>query len=36
VQGRPRTVTIFERRCVDTMSGRPHPTSVEVSLDDKR
>jgi heat shock protein HslJ len=32
VQGRPLTVTIFERRCVDEMSGMPHPTSVEVTF----
>jgi heat shock protein HslJ/uncharacterized membrane protein len=36
VQGRPLTVTVFERRCVDTMSGIPHPTSVEVTFDDEQ
>lgn len=36
VQGRPLTVTLFERRCVDTMSGMPHPTSVEVTFDNEQ
>ncbi|EGV19920.1 META domain-containing protein [Thiocapsa marina] len=29
-------VSIFDRPCVDTMSGMPHPATVEIRLDDRR
>jgi heat shock protein HslJ/uncharacterized lipoprotein YbaY len=29
-------VSIFDRPCVDTMSGMPHPATVEIQLDDRR
>jgi heat shock protein HslJ len=29
------TITILDRPCVDTMSGMPHPKTVEVVLDDR-
>jgi heat shock protein HslJ/uncharacterized lipoprotein YbaY len=30
------TVTIFNRRCKDTMTGMPHPNAVEVVLDGRK
>jgi heat shock protein HslJ/uncharacterized lipoprotein YbaY len=30
------TISIFDRPCVDSMSGMPHPATVEVRLDDRR
>jgi heat shock protein HslJ/uncharacterized lipoprotein YbaY len=30
------TITILDRPCVDSMSGMPHPKTVEVVLDDRR
>jgi heat shock protein HslJ/uncharacterized lipoprotein YbaY len=30
------TVTIFDRRCKDTMTGMPHPNAVEVVLDRRK
>ena len=29
-------VSIFDRPCVDSMSGMPHPATVEIQLDDRR
>jgi heat shock protein HslJ/uncharacterized lipoprotein YbaY len=29
-------VSILDRPCVDTMSGMPHPATVEIQLDDRR
>lgn len=29
-------VSIFDRPCIDTMSGMPHPARVEIQLDDRR
>ncbi|WP_296808642.1 META domain-containing protein [Thiocapsa sp.] len=29
-------VSIFDRPCVDTMSGMPHPATVEIQLDDRK
>src|SRR5690606_23164902 len=30
--GRPLTVTVFDRRCDDTMTGMPHPNTVVVAF----
>jgi heat shock protein HslJ/membrane-bound inhibitor of C-type lysozyme len=33
--GGPLTAVVFERYCVDSMSGMPHPTTVEVRWQDR-
>jgi heat shock protein HslJ len=35
-EGTALTVTIFDRRCRDTMTGMPHPSAVEVVLGDRK
>lgn len=36
LENRDLVVSIFDRPCVDTMSGMPYPATVEIQLDDRR
>lgn len=36
LENRELVISIFDRPCVDTMSGMPFPATVEIQLDDRR
>lgn len=36
LENRDLVISIFDRPCVDTMSGMPYPATVEIQLDDRR